>query len=249
MKAPRTHRIYPGDSRGVWRLVILVIALLVVLAGSIIAKGSLENWVVGFLAVDETSLVLLLLVTLYFLVSQLIILPLGTVSLMLAGAFIGWWTGLIYFAAMLLAGAALFGFARAHPRQARRFVWRFVRGGARRAATRLLRHIQDHTLTATAALRLFPVMPSAGCTLLIGACGGRFGGFMAGTALTGWIRPLAFAVLGAQLGQLVADPASASTSLPLVALTAAGSLGLVGIIYLIWLRRGARTEPDSRLPG
>ncbi|WP_339744295.1 VTT domain-containing protein [uncultured Maricaulis sp.] len=232
-----------SDSRSFWRPAFVIALLVVVLAGSVIAKAPLEDWVVRFLTVDEASLTLVLLVALYFLVSQLIIVPLGTVSLMLAGAFVGWWSGLIYFAAMLVAGAVLFGFARAHPRRARRFVWRFVSGAARRAATRLLRHIQNDTLTATAALRLFPVMPSAGCTLLVGACGGDFRGFMVGTGLTGWIRPLAFAILGAQLGQLVANPASASTSVPLIALVAAGSLGLVGIIYLIWLRRAPRLEP------
>lgn len=109
---------------------------------------------------------------LWFLGSQLVLAPSGTISIVLGGVAVGPLAGVLYFAAMLTAGAAVQRLARPVPGQAERLIRHFAPGRpARRFARTALRRMRRAPIAATAALRLVPVAPSAACALTLAAAG------------------------------------------------------------------------------
>lgn len=126
--------------------------------------------------------------------------PSGTISIVLGGMAIGPLAGVLYFTAMLIAGVIVYSLARPAPGQAERLIRRFAPGrNARRYGRLALRRMRRRPIAATAALRLVPVVPSAGCALILAGAGISLRGLILGTLAAGWVRPLAFAVFSAEV--------------------------------------------------
>lgn len=141
----------------------------------------------------------LMLLFVWSLVLFLTVLPLGTITVLTAGFLFGPVAGLVQFAAVLVSSLILFEWSRA----------RSALGGksqlqAESLAERLADLARRRGLITSAVLRLLPVVPSAVATLTATLVGLSRRDFMLGTLLAGWVRPVAFAVLGSLAGQLPA---------------------------------------------
>lgn len=131
-----------------------------------------------------------------FAVSQILIIPTGTVMLLAAGALLGPVVGGLYYLGMIAAAPITYYAAASRPRDARRRLSRVLPRSTWRPLLGSMKRFQDHPVLATAMLRLLPVLPSAGAALLAGAAGLRFTAFWLGTWLSGWLRPVAISLLG-----------------------------------------------------
>ncbi len=127
----------------------------------------------------------------------LTVLPFGTATILIAGALLGAWAGWVQFAALVLASLILFEVSGGG-RQAAAMHW--IEGRPR--LIRILRGVASRGLLATAVLRLAPVVPSAVCSLAAAGFGISRAKFFLGTLALGWVRPVAFATLGAAGGEL-----------------------------------------------
>ncbi|WP_158291285.1 VTT domain-containing protein [Marinicauda pacifica] len=136
----------------------------------------------------------------WFFASQLVLAPFGTVSVIATSAVIGWQAGLLYFAAMVLAGMIVYVISWQTPGRASRTLAQFIRDRRRQAFLRLLsRRARRRPVLMTAVLRLVPVLPSAGCAMVTGLSGFSLRALLLGTLATGWVRPVLFAVFGDQI--------------------------------------------------
>jgi len=156
--------------------------------------------------VQQHRLVALLLFFVISIISQLIVMPSGSLMLLLAG-----------FALGALPAAAVFATAQvvaAWPvyTLSRRAVKPVEEGFARGVDTHRMQKILDklaslrgNEILATAVLRLTPVIPSAGACLLAVMCDISLRSFLIGTLLTCWIRPLFFASSGAAMSSVLMD--------------------------------------------
>lgn len=207
---------------------------------AILAANALQGWAL--------ALALALLAG-YFFVSQLVIIPSGTLSLILAGVVFGPVSGLLYFLAMLAACPPAHAFGRLRPEEADAFLARHVRSDRHRMRMlRLLARIRSAPVALTAALRLAPVLPSAGCALLAGAAGVSLRGVMTGTVLAGWVRPVAIAVLGDQIWRIIREADSgmdAMAASPIVWITLACLAGSGGLFWLVSRKRADIGLPDA----
>lgn len=144
---------------------------------------------------------------LWYFASQLVIAPSGTITLIMGGVVLGPLAGVLYFVAMLMAGAILHTLARPGYREVERLVRRLVKGRSLRSFTyAMMRQSRRSPISTTAALRLLPIVPSAGCALLAAAAGSDLRGFILGTVATGWIRPLAFAAFAEEVRRSLQAP-------------------------------------------
>lgn len=143
----------------------------------------------------------------WYLGSQLVLAPSGTISVILGALVIGPSAGLLYFIAMVFAGAAVHLLAQSGPGEAERLIRKLLpQRSWRRLARRSLRRIRQAPIAATAALRLVPVLPSAGCALTLAAAGTPVRSAVLGTLAAGWVRPLAFAVFSDQIWRAIQSP-------------------------------------------
>lgn len=131
----------------------------------------------------------------WYLGSQMVLAPSGTISVVIGGMIIGPLAGVLYYIAMLGAGVAVHMLARPEPGQSERLIRTLApRHAWRRFARRTLQRVRRAPLAATAALRLVPILPSAGCALALTAAGAPLRSVMLGTLAAGWVRPVSFAV-------------------------------------------------------
>ena len=127
----------------------------------------------------------------------LTVLPLGTATILIAGAALGAWAGSVQFAALVVASAVLF---EVSGEQRQEDAVRFVKGRPR--VFRIIEAFRTRGILATAVLRLAPVVPSAVCSLAAAGLGiGRWK-FYIGTLMVGWVRPVIFAYMGATAAKL-----------------------------------------------
>ena len=120
------------------------------------------------------------------------VLPLGTVTIITAGALLGPWVGWVQFLSLALSSQIIFetGDQGARLRslkqvQKRRRLWAFVQT------------LRERGFAVTSVLRLAPVVPSAVCALACAGLGVTREKFIAGTLLAGWVRPVIFGLIGA----------------------------------------------------
>lgn len=130
----------------------------------------------------------------------LTVLPFGTATIVIAGALLGAWAGWVQFAALVFASLILFEVSGGG-RQTAAMQW--IEGRPR--LIRILRGVASRGLLATAVLRLAPVVPSAVCSLAAAGFGISRSKFFIGTVALGWVRPVAFATLGAAGGELALE--------------------------------------------
>lgn len=188
----------------------------------------------------------------WFFLSQLVIAPSGTVSIILVAAVIGWPAGALYFLAMIIAGQIVHRLARLDPGAAARTLGRAAKRRRTRAALRLAgRRAQAHPILTVAALRLVPIFPSAGCALLAGAAGLSGQALFRGTIATGWFRPLAIALFAGE----IANEARSGFDISQLASNPIIWIGLGGAILpavaAFWIaRRSRRTAlPPGNITG
>ena len=161
----------------------------------------------------------------YFFASQLVMAPSGTISILLTGAVFGAGAGVVYFIAMIAACAVVHAMGRLDTRSARRLVCQVVRTRRLRSFVMgLMSRIRTAPIASTAAIRLVPVVPSAGCALLVAAAGASLGAALLGTLATGWVRPVIIAAFSDQVWRAIESGESGLSSLvanPLVWITLA----------------------------
>jgi len=156
---------------------------------------------------------------------QCIVVPTGSLTMIAGGYLLGYVAGPFYLGAMLLSGAIVHGLSgfpliaklveRAARRGASSGVWAYLAGFTQRMAKR--------PILLSALLRLVPVLPSAGISFLARQFAVRGRDFFVGTLLTGWIRPVSYAALGASLPSIesLGSPAEIlrSANLPILVIS------------------------------
>lgn len=160
-------------------------------------QDPLVSWFESLTVSSESRISFALIVCLWFLGSQLVPAPAGTVSIILAATVLGVSAGVIYFLAMCATAPIVHQCTRQHPVWASRLLTRAIRRPRAAALARLLIvRIRRRPVNIVMALRLLPILPSAGCAFLTGLAGLNWRSLLAGTLAPGWIRPVlvAFAV-------------------------------------------------------
>lgn len=137
-------------------------------------------------------------------ISQMIIMPSGSLMLLVAGFALGGVIATVVFSvAQILAAWPVY---RLSDHALKGLQTGLLKGPKAHRIQQLrerLNTLKGNDLLATALLRLTPVIPSAGACLLASVCGIRLPFFLAGTALTCWIRPLFFASSGEVLSEVM----------------------------------------------
>jgi len=229
----------PAGPLARWRLPLVLAVMAGCYLAALVWSEPLKAAIDGLLAMPGTAIALTGAFALVFFLSQLVAIPSGTVLLILSGTLLGWWMGLVFHIAMMAAAVPVFLAARAHPQQALHLAERWLPKRFWQAHARgLLAGCQHHAALSTMALRLLPIVPSAGCTLVVAALGGRLAGFMTGTLLAGWVRPVAFATLGQLAGGFVLGQEQFSAGMAVgFAAISLGSLLLSGVAAGLIFRR------------
>jgi uncharacterized membrane protein YdjX (TVP38/TMEM64 family) len=208
--------------RAVSALVTLVLAS-VAASGLIIASGGgpalLVQAQATLMALNRQPAVVAALFAAWALVANCLVVPAGTLSMIVGGALLGTVAPtLIWSVAQLMTAPVLYALTR-------RGVDSAALPPHNKQVAQLAALAQVNGFKATAMLRLLPIMPNAAATILAATAGIELRTFLIGSALTGWVRPAYFAGLGATVGSLskieeVTDLLSLATLMPLLLLFA-----------------------------
>jgi uncharacterized membrane protein YdjX (TVP38/TMEM64 family) len=196
--------------RALWALGGLALASLL-LTGAIASAGGGT----ALLAMIRETLVELakrpLLMTGLFaawaLVSNCLVMPSGSLSMVVGGVLLGTaaptliWTAAQVLTAPLLFHLTLSGARGVGTTKFADLAQRYLQRVPRYAAT-LTKFGQSDGVLATILLRVMPVMPSAPAAMIAASIGVKLRSFLFGSVLAGWIRPLYCASLGAAIGGL-----------------------------------------------
>lgn len=125
------------------------------------------------------------------------VLPLGTVTVLIAGYIFGPVAGLVQFCALFVASLVLYEVGRDRDQS---LLAQQIEASP--ALSRLVASAGASGLWISIGLRLLPVVPSAGAALTASFLQLTRTDFLLGTVLAGWVRPLGFAYLGS-LGRFV----------------------------------------------
>jgi uncharacterized membrane protein YdjX (TVP38/TMEM64 family) len=243
MSVPPVDLLVPGKRpiQGARSLAVYVLAGLAALS----VVGSAAMLAVGggpaLLAMGRDALVALGrrpgLVTALFagwaLVANCLVVPAGSLSLVVGGALLGAVVPTsIWAAAQLLTAPVLYNLTLSTVRGSALadLAQRYLNRAPVQAAA-LTGFAAANGVLATALLRLLPIMPNAPAAIIAATSGVPLRSFVLGSLLAGWVRPLYFATLGAAIGSLgrldaITDLMSPGNLWPLAALFA-GALSLV----------------------
>lgn len=248
------HRPEGERTRSARHALVAVVLLSLVASGLLFAAGgraALVAWLSSLVAGATAHPGLLMLgYVVLSAISQILILPSGSLLLLAGGAVLGAPAALAGYFLMQVAmaplllewsRAALDGADSAHRGS-------LVERHVPRTWRPVVENLRDEGVLTTLTLRLMPVIPNAVACMIAAALGISTARFMAGTLIGGWIRPLVFASAGAALPMLtsLAEPGRALTLtsvLPvIVALAAAATL----LAVRLWLRSRASPTPSGR---
>ncbi|MEM7258593.1 MAG: VTT domain-containing protein [Pseudomonadota bacterium] len=190
-----------------WTVLVLLVASVVattwILAFDGVAQATDWFWQ-AFSWVDANRGAALLVFFVISLVSQMIVMPSGSLMLLFAGFALGGWAAAGVFAvAQFLTAWPMYylsGRAIVSVEQG------FLKGTATEKIENIrgqLQALKGNDFLASALLRLTPVIPSAGACLLAAVSKISLTPFLLATAVTCWIRPLFFASSGAALSEVV----------------------------------------------
>ena len=128
--------------------------------------------------------------------------PLGTVTILIAGYVLGVGAGFIQFGSACLASALLYRVFdyRAHQYAIEDFT-------DSRWILSLFDLVQNRPVVTGCLLRIIPVIPSAACVFISKIMSISFRDMMTATFAVGWIRPVFFAYLGSTAATLTAASA------------------------------------------
>jgi uncharacterized membrane protein YdjX (TVP38/TMEM64 family) len=216
-----------------WALAVLALASL--LATGLISMAGGAPALLGhihqtLLMLQDRPVVVAVGFAVWALVANCLVLPAGSLSMIVGGAVLGPLVPAVTWTVAQLITAPL--------------LYMLIQRGVSRItvpphpmAARLIRQAQANGLQATALLRLMPIMPNAPATMLAATIGIDLRTFLIGSVLTGWVRPAYFSGLGALLGSLtrldaVTELLSVATLLPLLALFAVTVIG-VAVVWAV----------------
>lgn len=171
---------------------------------------------------------------LWALAANLIVIPSGSLTLVLAGFFVGAWVpALVWWSAQIITAPIVhtIGGRCIDPGLVERWLGRALP----RASIETLRiAARREALLSSVLLRLTPLLPGAPGAVIAAAIGIPTRTFTLGTFAVGWIRPLYFASLGAALPALQnpADLMTVKTLLPLGLLFGLSALALGARVWL-----------------
>jgi uncharacterized membrane protein YdjX (TVP38/TMEM64 family) len=207
--------------RAFWVLAALAV-LSVLASGLIMAAGGGPAVLLmvreTLAALHERPVLIASLFAAWALVANCLVVPAGTLSMIVGGALLGTaLPTLIWSLAQLITAPLLYALTK-------RGVGTVPMLQTAQVA-QLVALAQTNGLQTTALLRLLPIMPNAAATMIAATAGIELRTFFLGSLLTGWVRPAYFAGLGAAVGSLskvdaVTDLLSLRTLLPLVLLFA-----------------------------
>lgn len=121
----------------------------------------------------------------------LTVMPLGTVTIIIAGYFLGPLAGVAQYVALVAASMVLYELGRdSDPERLGRRLADFP------AITRVAGLARRRGILFTVSMRLVPVVPSAVASLGASYFSVSRRDFLTGTLLAGWCRPVGFALLG-----------------------------------------------------
>jgi uncharacterized membrane protein YdjX (TVP38/TMEM64 family) len=244
------------------RLAILALVTLLLASalasGLIIAAGGgpalLAQARETLLALNERPQLVAIVFAVWALVANCLVVPAGTLSVIVGGALLGPFTAtLIWTLGQLATAPLLYRLTREGlgPVQLDSVAQRWL-GWLGPQAANLKALAAVNGLQATALLRLMPVMPSAPATIIAAVAGIELRTFLAGSVLFGWMRSFYFASLGAALGSLsrldaVVELLSFKTLAPMLALFAATLAVMIVPRLLPGLLQKKSREPLSPL--
>ena len=219
-------------SRNAARIIFVLTALSIAAIALVTADGgarvfALLDWLQRQAA--EAPMQTLALYALLCFLSQLVIVPSGTLIALGGGYLFGILAGGgVLAASALAANVAVFLIANS---AFSGLVARYADAAPQRR--RALDILQAEGAAGVVALRLSPIVPSALTATLSAAAGISLATFAIMSVLTIWVRPFAFAAAGASMRQLadVAQGAPANTALVVTALSLAGFLMFALRIY------------------
>jgi len=166
-----------------------------------------------------------------------LVVPAGSLTMLAGGYVLGYLAAPVFFVAML-AASFLVHLASGFPILERLHARAANKGGnapVRRYIANFLQRTQARPILLTAVLRLVPIFPSAVIAFLARQMGVNSRDQILGTLATGWIRPLAYAAVGASLPGVESftslDELLRHTNLPVLIFSTVGLLALV----LVWL--------------
>ena len=123
--------------------------------------------------------------------------PLGTVTVIIAGYVLGVGAGFIQFGSMLASSFFLYAiFDR--PVQSDR-IENYTQN---QMLLKMFAAVSGYGICSVGLMRLIPIIPSAACLFISRTLVISFRHMMIGTLLVGWVRPVFFAYLGSQLTRL-----------------------------------------------
>jgi len=123
--------------------------------------------------------------------------PLGTVTVLLAGYVLGISAGFIQFASMLFSSVFLYLVFK-HPDP----IYRIEKYTQNAFVLRVFKIVSNKGIWTVGLLRLVPVIPSAACVFISRILLINLTDMIKGTLIVGWVRPVFFAFLGSQLTRL-----------------------------------------------
>ncbi len=123
--------------------------------------------------------------------------PLGTVTVFIAGYLLGISAGFIQFGSLCLS--SIFLYAVFEPEKHTHEIGHYTRNPW---ILKLFKTVEHNGVATVCLLRLIPVIPSAACVFISQIMSLSFRDMMKGTLLCGWARPVFFAFIGSQAANL-----------------------------------------------
>lgn len=215
-------------------LLSMAAILAVVLASGDGGAGTLLSGIAARLEAHRTTALALFVA--WALAANLIVIPSGSATLVLAGFFAGpWLPAAVWWGAQIVTAPIVhrIGGGSVDPAIVQRWLGHALPRGSQEA---LRNATGREALFTSAMLRLTPLLPSAPAALVAAAVGIPATTFTLATVAVGWMRPLYFTSLGATLPAL-GDPTELLTWQTLLPLGGLFALSVAVVAIRVWLDR------------
>lgn len=165
-----------------------LLAVLVFTLGTNSILASVENLQ---RVIQSSPIVSSIVLFFWSMVLFLTVLPLGTATILLAGALLGGWVGWVQFGSLVLASMVIYqtGFVSEATRKQGNL-------SHRPWVSRTVKRAEERGILVASVLRIVPIIPSAVCSLICVSTGVSLRKFLIATLAFGWVRPVFFAHVG-----------------------------------------------------
>ena len=251
LSAPKRSRL------ALWLLVGLLAASAMVTVAIFAAGGSTGvvmhgRDAVGYLA--QRPLLMFAMFSIWSLICVILIIPAGTISVIVGGILFGaflpaaLWTAAQLITAPLIYHLTLRSFdTNDNGPAAQSAGIRVVERWLGRRSAEIIDLARVDGLFTVIVLRLLPIVPSAPTCMISAALGIRLKHLMLGTMAVGWVRPLYYASLGVTIGSLTrledaGDVLSMAVASQFLLVVVGGAV-LWGVRHVVRVRTAAATKP------